>query len=242
MHLKRPCLERLHTKIDWLDSYHTFSFGHHHDPNWMAFRTLRVINEDIVSGGGGFGTHPHRDMEILTVVLAGELEHKDSMGNGEVLRPDEIQVMSAGTGIMHSEFNPSPTNPVHLLQIWMLPEARNLTPRYDQKKLPPLIQTGRQTLAAREPNAENQAAVQVFQDIRLDRVLVRAGESLDIPLAAERYAWLQIISGKMQIKGKDKAEDFVIDLETGDGLAIGEVTLLTFTANQDTVFLLFDMS
>jgi quercetin 2,3-dioxygenase len=248
MHVKRPALERFHTQIDWLDSYHTFSFGHHHDPGWMGFRSLRVINEDVIAGGGGFGTHPHRDMEILTVVLSGELEHKDSMGNGEVLRPNEIQVMSAGTGIQHSEFNPSPTEPVRLLQIWMLPEERNLTPRYDQKKLPAQTTTGVQTLASRHPDQDS-AFVQVFQDIRLDKVFVRAGESLTIPLAESRYAWIQTIQGVMQVVGQGLGQDLDESLQAGDGLAVGgdvsaagEVPLLTFTATQDTLFLLFDMN
>ncbi|HTI49661.1 MAG TPA: pirin family protein, partial [Planctomycetaceae bacterium] len=144
----RPARERGRTRIDWLDSWHTFSFGDYHDIRWRGFRSLRVINDDVVGPSGGFDTHPHRDMEIVTYPLSGDLEHRDSLGNGSVIRPGDVQRMTAGTGILHSEFNPSPSEPVHLLQIWLFPEARGLTPGYEQKSFSEADKRGRLKLIA----------------------------------------------------------------------------------------------
>src|SRR3954454_18528772 len=171
----RKASERGHTDFRWLDSWHTFSFGDYMDSDHMGFHSLRVINDDKVAAGGGFPTHPHRDMEIITYVLSGALEHKDSLGTGEVLRPGEVQRMTAGTGIRHSEFNPSPTEPVHLLQIWLTPDRRGLTPSYEQTAFPEAERRGRWRLVA--SNDGRDGSVTIHQDADVYATLLEPGES-----------------------------------------------------------------
>src|SRR5438552_2530700 len=172
----RPAAERGQTRISWLDSRHTFSFGDYWDPRHMGYRSLRVINDDRVAPGGGFGTHPHRDMEIVTYVLDGALEHKDSLGTGSVIRPGELQRMSAGTGIRHSEFNASATEPVHLYQIWLLPEKRGQAPSYEQKPFDPAARAGRWQLVA-SPNAA-EGSLTIHQDARLFLANIATGQTV----------------------------------------------------------------
>src|SRR5262245_57998672 len=182
----RKATKRGHFDHGWLDTYHTFSFGDYYDPEHMGFRVLRVINEDVVAPGEGFGMHGHRDMEIVTIVLSGALEHRDSLGNGEVLRPGEFQRMSAGTGIMHSEFNPSATEPVHLYQIWLLPEKRGLTPSYEQKPFDPAARVGRWQLVASPDAAEG--SLRIHQSARLFLGNIAASTTLSYDLMARRHA------------------------------------------------------
>lgn len=207
----RPRNERGHANHGWLDTYHTFSFDSYYDPRFTGFRALRVINEDRVAPGRGFGTHPHRDMEIITYILDGALEHKDSMGTGSIIRPGEIQRMSAGTGVTHSEFNPSKAEPVHLLQIWILPERRGIQPSYEQKALPREDMQGKLLLiAGRDANG---SAVKVHQDVRLFATILD-GQRVSHELAAGRHAWIQIARGSMEVNGRQN--------EAGDGIAVSE--------------------
>src|SRR5262245_5634103 len=185
----RKSRERGRSRFDWLDSLHTFSFGEYHDPGLMGFRVLRVINEDRVTPGQGFGTHGHRDMEIITCVIDGALEHKDSLGTGSVIRPGDIQRMSAGTGVMHSEFNASTTQSVHFLQIWIVPERRGIAPGYEQKSFPLPERSGRLRLVA-SPNG-NDGSVTIHQDARVYMSSLGAGQSVTHEMAADRHAWLQ---------------------------------------------------
>jgi redox-sensitive bicupin YhaK (pirin superfamily) len=221
--------ERGHFDHGWLNTYHTFSFDRYYDPQHMGFRALRVINEDRVAPAQGFGTHPHRDMEIITYILEGALEHKDSMGTGSIIRPGEIQRMSAGTGITHSEFNPSRTEAVHLLQIWILPEARGIKPSYEQKQIDRSEMKGQLRLvAAREPAGD---AVKIHQDARL-LATVLDGETVKYDLQPGRYAWIQIARGSMTVNGSM--------LEAGDGVAVSEEPRLTLSGNGEA--LLFDLN
>ena len=206
----RPAHERGHADHGWLDTYHTFSFDTYLDPRFMGFRSLRVINEDRVAGGQGFGAHPHRDMEIITYVLEGALEHKDSMGNHGQVRPGEVQRMSAGTGVRHSEFNPSPTEPVHLLQIWITPERNGLEPSYEQKTLDPASLRNKLAVVA-SPQAEN-GAVKIHQDARLLASRLDEGRSVELDHDAGRYAWVQVARGSVEVNGTK--------LEQGDGAAV----------------------
>jgi redox-sensitive bicupin YhaK (pirin superfamily) len=202
--------ERGRTRIDWLESYHSFSFGDYHDDRHMGFSDLRVINEDWVKPGAGFGMHPHRDMEILTVVLSGTLEHQDSMGNGSLIRPGDIQRMTAGTGVLHSEYNPSDSEPVHLLQIWIKPEAKGLQPGYEQKTLPAQEHPGQwRILASREGRS---GSVKLNQDMTLLGASLPAGQQIGYPLKEGRHAWLQVASGQIRLNGQV--------LDAGDGAAI----------------------
>ena len=203
--------ERGHFDHGWLNTYHTFSFDRYYDPRHMGFRALRVINEDRVAPGRGFGTHPHRDMEIITYILEGALEHKDSMGTGSIIQPGEIQRMSAGTGVTHSEFNPSRTEPVHLLQIWVLPEATGIKPSYEQKQFNRDNMRGKlRLIAAREPVED---AVKIHQDVRLFATVLE-GNAVKYDLPKGRYVWLQIARGSMEFNGTP--------LQAGDGAAISE--------------------
>jgi redox-sensitive bicupin YhaK (pirin superfamily) len=221
--------ERGHFDHGWLDTYHTFSFDRYHDPKYMGFRSLRVINEDRVSPGRGFGTHPHRDMEILTYILEGALEHKDSMGTGSVIRPGEVQRMTAGTGVTHSEFNPSKAESVHLLQIWILPESRGLKPSYEQKEFDRDQMRGRLMLiAAREPVG---GAVKIHQDVRLFATALD-GEAVTHGLDAGRYAWIQIARGAIQ------AND--VQLQAGDGMAFANESMVQLSGKGEA--LLFDLN
>jgi redox-sensitive bicupin YhaK (pirin superfamily) len=202
--------ERGHADHGWLDSHHTFSFADYHDPKYMGFRTLRVINEDRVAPGGGFPTHPHRDMEIVSYVLEGSLEHKDSMGTGSVIKPGDVQRMSAGTGVRHSEYNASKTEPVHFLQIWLLPGKQGIAPGYEQKSFSTADKQGRLRLVA-SPEGKD-GSVTVHTDTRLYAGVFAEGEEAQLPLSAERHAWVQVVRGKVRVNGKA--------LEAGDGAAI----------------------
>jgi redox-sensitive bicupin YhaK (pirin superfamily) len=221
--------DRGHFDHGWLNTYHTFSFDRYYDPQHMGFRALRVINEDRVAPAQGFGTHPHRDMEIITYILEGALEHKDSMGTGSIIRPGEVQRMSAGTGITHSEFNPSRNEPVHLLQIWILPEARGIKPSYEQKQINRNEMKGKlQLVASREPSGD---AVKIHQDVRLYGTVLN-GETVKHDMQPGRYAWIQVARGSMTVNGSA--------LEAGDGLAVSDERQVTLSGNGEA--LLFDLN
>ena len=228
----RPGAARGHFDHGWLDTYHTFSFASYHDPQHMGFRSLRVINEDRVKAGEGFGTHAHRDMEILTWVLEGALEHKDSMGNGSIIRPGDIQRMSAGTGVTHSEFNPSRDEPVHLLQIWLLPRQRALSPGYEEKRFPPETRRGALRLIAARDGREG--AVTIHQDADLWTALLEPGESVRHVLEAGRHAWLHVAVGAVAANG--------VTLQAGDGAAISDEKAVEVTARDRAEILLFDLN
>lgn len=228
----RKAQVRGHANHGWLDTYHTFSFASYQDHNHIRFRSLRVMNEDIVAPGQGFGTHPHNDMEIVTYVLQGALEHKDSMGNGEVLRPGEFQRMTAGTGITHSEFNPSRTEPVHLYQIWLFPERKGIEPSYEQKRFPEEERHNQLRLVASR-NAEN-GSLLIHQDARIYLSQLDAGQLITHVLPEGRHAWLQVLRGGVALNG--------VPLETSDGAAVSEETLLTIQAKSDAEIMLFDLA
>ena len=228
----RQSQERGHANHGWLDSYHTFSFANYYDPSHMGFRSLRVINEDRVQPGKGFGTHGHRDMEILTYVLEGALEHKDSIGNGEIVRPGEVQRMSAGTGIMHSEFNPSATEPVHLLQIWILPDRQGLEPSYEQKAFSVAERQGNLRLIAAKDGRDG--AVTIHQDVNLYSAILQPQDRVTYQLQPNRYAWLQVARGAVALNGHH--------LMAGDGVAIGAAELLEISSDRDAEILLFDLA
>lgn len=224
--------ERGHFDHGWLDTYHTFSFSDYQDPAHMGFRALRVINEDRVAPGKGFGLHPHRDMEIVTIVLEGALEHRDSLGNGEVLRPGELQRMSAGTGIRHSEFNPSSTEPAHLYQIWLLPGQKGQTPSYEQKAVAP-AGVGNDFRLVASPDGR-EGALTIHQDVELYLADVTQGTQLVRPLRAGRAAWLQILGGEAELNGEP--------LVAGDGVAVVDETAIRVRASTDAKLLLFDLA
>jgi redox-sensitive bicupin YhaK (pirin superfamily) len=216
----------------WLKTRHTFSFDQFHDPRFMGFRSLRVINEDHVDPGQGFPTHPHRDMEIITYVLEGALEHKDSLGTGSVIRPGDGQRMSAGRGIRHSEMNSSRTDPVHLLQIWIMPDRAGHEPSYEQKAFPDEEKRGKLRLIA-GPDG-NDGAVTIHQDARLYVTLLAPGQQVTHGLAKGRYAWLQVAKGSVQLNGKL--------LKQGDGAAISDEQKLVIQGIEDAEVLLFDLA
>jgi redox-sensitive bicupin YhaK (pirin superfamily) len=224
--------ERGHANRGWLESYHTFSFADYYDPRWMGFRSLRVINEDWIEPGRGFGTHPHQDMEIITYVVEGGLAHRDSTGTAEVIRPGEVQRMSAGTGIAHSEFNHSQQEPVHLLQIWLLPERTGLEPGYEQRAFPESERRGTLRLVAAPDGSDG--AVTVRQDVSLFAGLLEPGQSVEHRLRPDRYAWMQLIRGAVTLNGQA--------LAAGDGAAVSEEETLRITAQEDAEFLLFDLA
>ncbi|NHC37187.1 pirin family protein [Scytonema millei] len=228
----RQSQERGHANHGWLDSYHTFSFANYYDPSHMGFRSLRVINEDRVQPGKGFGTHGHRDMEILTYVLEGALEHKDSIGNGEIVRPGEVQRMSAGTGIMHSEFNPSATEPVHLLQIWILPDRQGLEPSYEQKAFSVAQRQGKLRLIAAKDGRDG--AVTIHQDVNLYSAILQPQDRVTYQLQPNRYAWLQVARGAVTLNGHS--------LNAGDGVATSAAELLEISSDRDAEILLFDLA
>ena len=228
----RKSEDRGHFDHGWLDTYHTFSFGDYHDRAHMAFRSLRVLNEDRVAPGMGFGEHGHRDMEIITYVLEGALEHRDGLGNGSSIRPGELQRMSAGTGIMHAEANPSATEPVHLLQIWIVPDRRGLPPGYEQRALDMEETRGRFRLVA-SPDGRD-GALTVHQDVRLSLATLAEGESVRHELAPGRYAWVQVTRGGVDLNGEI--------LKAGDGAAVSEETSLTIAASRPAEVLLFDLA
>lgn len=229
---KRPSEERGHADYGWLKTYHTFSFGNYHDPKHVHFRSLRVINEDWVQPGRGFGTHPHDNMEIITYVLEGELQHKDSMGNGSIIRPSQIQTMSAGTGITHSEFNPSQTDPVHLLQIWIIPNQKNVDPAYGEYTFDVEGRKGRLQLIASNDGRDNSAVI--HQDANLYTTVLATDQSLAHNLAPGRHAWLQVSRGRLELNG--------VSLEAGDGAAITDESTLTLTGKENAEVLLFDLA
>jgi len=224
--------ERGHTKLSWLDSRHTFSFGDYHDRRYMGFRDLRVINEDRVEPGAGFPTHSHRDMEIITYVLEGALEHKDSTGTSSAIRPGEVQRMSAGTGISHSEFNHSKTEPVHFLQIWIVPDETGLLPGYEQKALPLDKNRGRWTLIASKEGRDG--SVTVHQDVDLSVALLPAGQEVTYRLKPGRHAWLQAACGSVTLNGAT--------LSAGDGAAVSQEEILEIRAVETAEILLFDLA
>jgi hypothetical protein len=224
--------DRGHADYGWLNTYHTFSFGDYVDPAHMGFSDLRVINDDRVQPGEGFGTHPHRDMEIITYVLEGALEHKDSMGNGSVIRYGDVQYMSAGTGVLHSEFNPSANEPVHLLQIWILPHERGGQPRYDQKHYPSAEKQGQWRLVA-SPEGQD-ASIAIRQDARLYARILSAGEQADYQPEAGRKAFLHVARGGVRINGQPLAE--------GDGVSVLQEEAIQMEATSDAEVLLFDLA
>lgn len=232
---RRPASERGHFDMGWLDTRHTFSFGEYRDPAHMGFRTLRVINEDLVEPGQGFGMHSHRDMEIITYLLAGELEHKDSMGNGSRIRPGEVQRMSAGTGVLHSEFNPSRSDRVHLLQIWILPERKGIAPGYEQRAFTPDELSGNlRLIAARDGRA---GAVTIHQDAAVYAARLAPGAAVEHALVPGRHAWVQVARGRVELNG--------IGLEPGDGAAVseeGRLRLAGRTGQDEAEVLLFDLA
>jgi quercetin 2,3-dioxygenase len=228
----RPASERGHADHGWLDSHHTFSFADYFDPAQMGFRSLRVINDDTVTGGQGFGTHPHKDMEIISYVLDGSLEHKDSMGTGSVIRPGDVQRMSAGTGVLHSEFNGSKTEPVHFLQIWLIPEQRGIAPGYEQKSFPRGERQGRLRLVA-SPDAQD-GSVTIHTQARLYAGLFDAGESAELELASGRHAWVHIARGRARVNGKE--------LTAGDGAAISGEKTVRIEGIDGAEVLLFDLA
>ncbi len=217
--------------LGWLDSKHSFSFGHFHDPNHMGFGPLRVINEDRVAPGGGFPTHPHSDMEIISYVLDGALEHKDSIGTGSVIRPGDVQRMTAGSGVRHSEFNASRTAPVHFLQIWIVPEKRGLAPSYEQKTFSDDAKRGRLRLVGSRDGRDG--SITIHQDVDLYASVLKAGDSVTHTLAEGRSAWIQVARGSVTVNG--------IALRVGDGVSVADSGALKIEAAADSEILLFDL-
>lgn len=229
MIIVRKSHERGRSQIDWLDSYHTFSFADYYDPDFMGFASLRVINEDTVEPGQGFGTHPHHNMEIISYVIDGALEHKDSMGTGSVIKPGEIQRMSAGTGVRHSEFNHSNSQKVHFLQIWIIPERQSLPPGYEQKKIP---QT-KNSLVLIGSREGGEHSITIHQDVALYQAHLDTGVSVSYELKKGRKAWVQIIKGSINLNGHS--------MKAGDGAAIFDEKKINATSIESATFLLFDL-
>lgn len=227
----RKAQDRGHANHGWLDAHHSFSFAGYHDPRWMGFRSLRVLNDDTIAGGGGFGTHPHRDMEILTYVLSGALAHQDSMGNGRIIRPGEVQYMAAGTGVEHSEFNHSETAPVHLLQIWLVPDRRGAPPAYAERSFAQAT-SDRLHLVASKSGRDGSIAIN--QDVDVHIVKLNPGAAMTQPLQPRRHAWVQVAEGELTLNGQL--------LATGDGAALSDETGITFTAERPAQALLFDLN
>jgi quercetin 2,3-dioxygenase len=227
----RKASERGHFNHGWLDTYHTFSFAEYVDPRFMGFRSLRVLNEDRVEAGAGFPTHSHRDMEIITYVLEGAVEHKDSLGNAGIIRPGEVQRMSAGTGVTHSEFNPSKKDSLHLLQIWILPEKKGANPGYEQRSFSKRP-GGRFTLVA-SPNGE-EGSVTIHQDARLWTVSLEKGQRAEFALDRARHAWIQVARGQVALNGHK--------LDSSDGAAVSSERCLEFFTDEHAEILLFDLA
>ena len=224
--------DRGHFDHGWLDTRHTFSFADYRDPRHIGFRALRVVNEDRVRPGQGFGTHPHRDMEIVTYVLEGGLAHRDSMGHGSTIHPGDVQRMSAGTGVTHSEFNASRTEPVHFLQIWILPDRTGLAPSYEQRRFPEEERRGRLRLVASPDGADG--SVTVHQDARLLAALLAPGQAVGHALAPGRHAWVQVARGAVEVSGQR--------LSAGDGAALSGETEVALRGIADSEVLLFDLA
>jgi len=231
MIIVRKSRERGHVLEEWLDSRHTFSFGEYHDPDHMGFRALRVINEDRVQPGTGFPLHPHRDMEIITFIIEGALEHRDDMGNREIIRAGEIQRITAGAGIRHSEANPSDHEPVHLLQIWIFPEEKGLSPGYEMRRF---ASAPANELSLLVSGDGREGSARLHQDAAVYFARLEGGGKLEFPLKPSRHAWLQVIDGALDLNG--------IRLESGDGAAVSDEGLLELKAGEDSQFILFDLS
>ena len=227
----RPAAARGAANFGWLDSRHTFSFGHYYDPAHMGFGPLRVINEDRVIPAAGFGTHGHQNMEIISYVLEGALEHKDSLGTGSIIRPGEVQKMSAGSGITHSEFNASKTDPVHFLQIWIQPDRSNIAPSYDQRAFPREERRGRLRLVVSPDGADG--SIRIVQDARMYASLLAPGETVSHDLAPQRRAWVQVARGRLMLNGAA--------LAAGDGAAVEGEPRLELAGVEDAEVLLFDL-
>ncbi len=227
----RKANERGHAEHGWLDTYHTFSFANYYDPQWMGFRSLRVINDDLVMPSMGFGTHPHRDMEIITYILSGSLEHKDSMGNGRVIRTGEVQYMAAGSGVQHSEFNPSPDEAVHLLQIWIQPDAKGVKPRYAEKSLKDAA-PGTLDLVTSKTGRDGSIAIHQDADLWLGKL--DAGNRVAHKLAPGRHAWVHVAEGEVVFNGQK--------LNGGDAVAVNEQSTLELSATKPAQVLLFDLN
>ena len=227
----RRAEQRGHAEHGWLDSRHTFSFADYHDPKFMGFGPLRVINEDRVQPGQGFGTHSHRDMEIISYVLEGELAHKDSMGNGSVIRPGDVQRMSAGTGVTHSEFNHSKSDLVHFLQIWILPERERARPSYEEKHFSDADKRGRLKLLCSRDGRDG--SVVIHQDVTLHSALLESGESVEHAIANGRRAWVQVARGQVRVNGET--------LSAGDGGALTAEPSVGITSIDSAEVLLFDL-
>jgi len=227
----RKAKDRGHARHGWLESYHTFSFAAYHDPDHMGFRSLRVINEDWIQPGQGFATHSHRDMEIITYVLEGSLEHKDSMNNGSVIRPGDVQMMRAGTGVTHSEYNHSDKELVHLLQIWILPDEDGLEPTYDQRHFPLAERQNVLRLVASRDGRD--ASIHIHQNADLYAAVLADGQSVSHTLAAGRHAWVQMARGRARLNGST--------LEEGDGAALSSETTIDLVADDAAEILVFDL-
>lgn len=232
MYTIRRSEERGHADHGWLNSYHTFSFAGYRDPDHMGFRSLRVMNEDRVAAGQGFGTHAHHDMEIVSYVLDGELEHKDSMGNGEVLRPGEFQRITAGTGITHSEFNPSTQNSTHFYQIWLLPERKGIEPSYEQKAFAPSGRKNQlQLVASREAK---DGSLLIHQDANIYLADLASGNELTYEIPSGRHVWLQVLRGSVDVSGHA--------LDTSDAVAVSDEAAMTIKASTVAELMLFDLA
>jgi len=227
----RKANERGHANHGWLDTYHTFSFADYYDAQWMGFRSLRVINDDLVMPGMGFGAHPHRDMEIITYILNGALEHKDSMGNGRVIRAGEVQYMAAGTGVQHSEFNPSKDEAVHLLQIWIIPDGKGVKPRYAEKSLAD-APAGKLHLVTSKNGRDGSIAI--HQDADLWMAKLDTGNRGRHELAPGRHAWVHVAEGEVSLNGQK--------LSGGDAAAMSEETSLEVIATKPAQVLIFDLN
>ena len=227
----RPAKERGHANHGWLDSHHTFSFADYYDPNHMGFRALRVINDDTVEGGQGFGTHPHRDMEIISYVLEGALQHRDSMGTGSVIRPDDVQRMSAGTGVTHSEFNASKIEPVHFLQVWLLPRERGIKPGYEQKTFSREEKAGRLRLVA-SPDGRD-GSTTIHSDALVYAGLFDAEQRAELVLEPNRHAWVHVARGEVTVNGHE--------LGAGDGVALSAEPSVRIDSGRNAEVLVFDL-
>jgi len=232
MIIHRRASERGNMRLSWLDTRYTFSFNRYYDPAWMGFRTLRVINDDIIAPKGGFGTHPHRDMEILTWVLEGVLKHRDSTGSEGEIRPGEAQRMSAGTGILHSEFNGSDSRPVRLLQIWVEPAEEGMAPGYEQKYFPESERLNRLRLIASQDGREG--SVTIGQDAAIYNAVLSPGAAVEHPLSSGRAAWVQVAKGAVTVNG--------LALEEGDGAALSEESAVRLLADRPSEVLVFDLN
>jgi redox-sensitive bicupin YhaK (pirin superfamily) len=228
----RRANERGHANHGWLDAHHTFSFADYHDPRWMGFRSLRVINDDTIAGGGGFGTHPHRDMEIITYILSGALQHRDSMGHAAVLKAGDVQRISAGAGITHSEVNYSPVEPVHLLQVWIMPDRRGLRPNYAELSFGNGNARSGLTLVASRDGRDSSVSINQDADVWLARL--SKGARATYSLKPGRHAWLHVAEGELTLNGEK--------LNAGDGAALSDESALTLTASAPAQALLFDLN